>query len=105
MAGNFTVEIEWSAGDQAFACALQRDGKPWFLGGALVGMGSTPGSAVTELTGAIRYLVIHGENYLTKTPLAFPDRAWLASLIDPLALDDEMFSALRAGGAGEDGEG
>ena len=62
MAEKFTVEIEWSTGDQAFACALQRDGKPWLLNGALVGMGTTLGQAVTELAGAIRYLVIHGDN-------------------------------------------
>lgn len=98
MTEKFTVEIEWSTGDQAFACALQRDGKPWLLGGALVGMGTTPGLAVTELAGAIRYLVIHGENYLTGAALTFPDRVWLASLIDPMAADDEMFSALRAAG-------
>ena len=95
MAGPFTIEIEWSTPDQAFACGLQRDGKPWILRGALVGMGATPATAVANLTGSIRYLVMHGENYLTESPLPFADRVWLASLIDPMTGDEEMFAALR----------
>lgn len=95
----FGVQIEWHSPDQVFAAVLVRDGEPWYLGGALVGMGSTPGGAVDELAGAARYLVIHGQNYLTGgalLPLA--DREWLFSLLAAAGLerDDEMYTAIRA---------
>jgi hypothetical protein len=92
-----TVQVDWHSPDQAFTAVLIRDGQPWFLGGALVGMGITPGKAVDNLAGAARHLVIHGQNYLTRGPLSLADREWLYALLDPgLEQDDEMHTAIRA---------
>lgn len=79
---DLVVRIQWHAPDFQFAAGLVRDGKPWILDGALVGMGYTPGQAVTELVGAARHLVIHGQNYLHPEPLPLADREWLFSLLD-----------------------
>jgi hypothetical protein len=94
---SFTVQVDYSGPDHAFAAVLIRDGEPWFLDGALVGMGSTPGKAVDKLTGAARYLVIYGHNYLTRDPLLLADREWLYSLLTPgLEQGDEMYAAIHA---------
>lgn len=94
---SFNVQVEWHSPDQVHAAALVRDGQPWLLGGALVGMGSTPGKAVDELAGAARHLVIHGRNYLTTEPLSLADREWLFALLAAAGLerDDEMHAAIR----------
>lgn len=91
----FEVQVEWSSADMAYAASLTRGRLPWHLDGALVGMGRTPGDAVTELAGIARYLVIHGENFLAgQIPLA--DREWLYSQIRwGTAPDDEMHAAIQ----------
>lgn len=95
---SFNVQVEWHSPDRVHAAALVRDGQPWLLGGALVGMGTTPGKAVDELAGVARYLVIHGQNYLTTEPLPLADREWLFALLAAAGLerDDEMHAAIRA---------
>ena len=104
-APEFTVQVQWHAPDQVFAAAFVRDGQPWFLGGALVGMGSTRGAAVDNLVGTARHLVIHGENYLTSQPLSLPDREWLFSLLDHGDSDVQMYAALQAARATAEGGG
>jgi hypothetical protein len=71
------IRVQWHSPDGAFAAVLLRDGEPWFLDGACVGMGRTRGDAVNELAGIARYLVVHGENFLTDGPLSLADREWL----------------------------
>jgi hypothetical protein len=96
-ASNFAVEIQWHAPDLVYAAALLRDGQPWILGGALVGMGGTPGAAVDDLAGIGRHLVIEGENMLTGGPISLADREWLFNLLDPGPdLNDDMYAALQA---------
>ena len=95
-APEFTVQVEWDAAEQMFAAAFLRDGQPWFLNGALVGMGSTRGAAVDNLADAARYLVTRGENYLTSQPLPLPDREWLFSVLDHGDANIEMHAALQA---------
>jgi hypothetical protein len=95
-APEFTVKVEWDAAEQMFAAAFLRDGRPWFLNGALVGTGSTRGAAVDNLADAARYLVAHGENYLTSQPLPLPDREWLFSVLDHGDANIEMHAALHA---------
>ena len=98
----FIVQVEWSHDDQAFAAALVRDGEPWYLDGALVGMGTTREQAVTDLTGIARHLVITGANYLTSGPLPVPDRRWLLAVLGDgyappdgeLLIAGDMFRAL-----------
>jgi hypothetical protein len=101
----FAVQIQWHAPDRVFAAVPARDGRPWHLGGALVGTGPTPGVAVDELAGAARYLVVHGRNYLTGGPVSLADREWLYSLLAAggLEADDEMRTVLDAARAGGDG--
>jgi hypothetical protein len=74
------VEIQWHQPDAAYAAGLVRRSEPWILGGALVGMGSTPAEAVTDLIGMAAYLLTHGSNALMVSPLTPVDLAWLASL-------------------------
>lgn len=94
---DLVVRIQWHSPDLAFAAGLVRDGEPWILDGALVGMGWTPGEAVSELVGAARYLVIHGKNYMTREPLSLADREWLFSLLDnDPDQEDEMYAAIAA---------
>ena len=99
----FDIRIEWSMDDQAHAAAFLRDGQPWFLDGALVGMGVTRAAALTDLCGIARYLVEHGTHFLmggATLPLA--DREWLFRLLDTGADVDgrmEMYRALRAAGS------
>jgi hypothetical protein len=95
-AAPFVIEVQWHGPDQAFAAGLLREGQPWILNGALVGMGGTQASAVEDLVGIARYLVIHGENFLTDAPLPLADREWLCSLIGPHDPGLEMHDALRA---------
>lgn len=96
------VRIEWHAPDLMFAAGLLRDGKPWSLDGALVGMGGTPVSALADLIGIARYLIIHGENMLTDGPVPLAAREWLFRLLDT-GHDghDEMYQAIREARAQE----
>lgn len=91
-----TVMLEYSAPDAAWVAVLVRDGEPWYLDGALVGMDSTPGDAVTELIGMMRYLARHGTNFLTTTTLPLDDRKWLFGLLDHGVSDEETYTALNA---------
>jgi hypothetical protein len=97
MTDTFNVQLEWSGPDQMYAAVLVRDGEPWVLNGALVGMGHTPGEAIDDLTGIACHLVIHGENYLTSQSLSAADRAWLFGLLPYWPdLNDEMYAAVQA---------
>jgi hypothetical protein len=88
------IRLEWHSPDRVWAAVLLRSGQPWFLDGALVGMGSTPSGAVADLTGIAQYLVVHGANALLDTPLSLGDREWLYSVLEPTA-DTEMREAMR----------
>ena len=96
--GALVVEIQYHSPDQAFCAGLLRDGEPWILDGALTGMHTTSAGAVENLIDTARYLVIHGENGWTETPLSLADREWLFSLLDIPALDPdgEMYAAIQA---------
>jgi hypothetical protein len=76
-------------GPHHFAAVLLRDGEPWYLDGALVGMGNTPAGAVTDLEQLARYVVLYGQNALMEQPLEYPDLEWLFNQIHPLAPDLE----------------
>jgi hypothetical protein len=89
------IEIQWHAPDLMYAAALWRDGEPWFLDGALVGMAASRVGAVDELIAAARHLVIEGENYLTEGQIPLADRQWLFRLLDPGDTTDDMYAALR----------
>jgi hypothetical protein len=90
------VKIQWHAPDACYAAVFMREGEPWYLGGALVGMGSNPGRAVMELCELAEQLVVHGENFLTDDPLSVPDRRWLFEMLDRgSAREHEMFVALK----------
>lgn len=95
MAYGIPLLVQWHSPDSCFAAVLVRDGKPWYLNGSAVGMGSTRGEAVDDLCGILQYLVIHGANFLTENPLPLHDRKWLFALLDPGSQDDEMYRALR----------
>lgn len=94
----FVVKVEWHSPDAAFAAVFLRDGKPWFLNGALVGMGSTRATAIDDLCGIARHLVIEGSNFLTEGELLLADREWLFRVLAPA--DDEMCAAMRVFQAG-----
>lgn len=98
------IKIQWHSPDQMFAAVLVRDGKEWYLDGALVGMGSMPDKAVAELLELARYLVIEGENFLTDGPLSLEDRIWLFKVLDQgaLANGDRMYVAIREANGGQD---
>jgi hypothetical protein len=100
------VKLQWHSPDLAWAAVFMRDGEPWYLDGALVGMvESTPGDAVTELLAIAQHLVITGENFLTEGQIALADRIWLFKLLDVAqggTVDDEMYSAIRAANGGVD---
>lgn len=90
------VRVEWHQPDASWSAVLLREGRPWFLDGALVGMGDTPGEAVENLVELAKHLVIHGENFLIDWPLSLADREWLFRLLEPGDENDEMYGALRA---------
>lgn len=95
----FDVRFEWSMDDQAYAVAFLRDGKPWYLDGALVGMGPSRADALTDLCGIARNLVMEGTNYLMGgRVLTMADRHWLFRLLDTGDSDDKMYRALRDAG-------
>jgi hypothetical protein len=97
----FSLLVEWHLPDQVFAATFVRDGEPWHLDGALVGMGRSPELAVADLLGLADYLVLHGENFLTDGPIPLADRRWLFELLDQgndTAAIQARYVAIRAAG-------
>lgn len=102
---NLDVRVQWHAPDAVFAAVFLRDGEPWVLNGALVGLASTRGRAVDDLMGLAAYLVVHGENFLTDVPIGIEDREWLFDHLDwggqtfgdpgDTVTNDQMYTALR----------
>jgi hypothetical protein len=88
MTATMDVRIEWDTGEEAFAAGLLRDGEPWILGGALVGMGVTRAEALGDLAGCAAWLAATGTNYLLDGELGAPDRAWLARIVGDRELAD-----------------
>jgi hypothetical protein len=77
------IKIQYHSPDQAFAAVFIRNGEPWYLDGALVGMASTPAQAVADLLDIAQHLVLQGENFLTQgAVISLEDRKWLFSLLD-----------------------
>lgn len=93
---NLDIRIQWHSTDSVWAAVFLRDGEPWFLEGALVGMGSTRGEAVTDLCEIAKYLVTHGANFLSEYMVSVEDRVWLFDKLDFGDTDDEMYKAIRA---------
>ena len=93
------IRIEWHSLDQVYAAVFVRDGEPWYLNGALVGVDSRPDTAVLSLVEQAEYLILHGENFLTEAFLSVEDRVWLYWQLDPGCTDDEMWKVLRNLGA------
>jgi hypothetical protein len=46
MTEDMDIRLQYHSPDEAWAATFVRDGEPWFLDGALVGMGSEPSEAV-----------------------------------------------------------
>jgi hypothetical protein len=89
-------KLQWHSPEFCWACVVMRDGEPWYLDGALVGLGATPAAAVAEWTELAEYLVIYGQNFLCDSPLSLEDRKWLFNMIDlGSAQSNEMFVALH----------
>jgi hypothetical protein len=84
MTEDMDIRLQYHSPDEAWAATFVRDGEPWFLDGALVGMGSEPSEAVRELTGIAVYLVVHGGNFLTVEPISDVDHEWLREMLAPL---------------------
>jgi hypothetical protein len=88
-----------------WAAVFVRDGEPWYLNGALVGMESSPPLAVAELLDLAQHLVIHGANFLTEGQIPLEDRIWLFKLLD-MAVDSDdnqkMYIAVREANGGVD---
>jgi hypothetical protein len=76
------VRIQWHQPNAMFVAVLLRNGVPWYLDGALVGMGTTRDRAVEDLYEVANYLVIEGENAMTMGPISREDREWLFKLLD-----------------------
>lgn len=76
------IKIQWHTSDTAWVAVFMRDGEPWYLDGALVGMGFTIDEAVAELIGIAHGLVVTGENFLTESVITLEDRTWLFKLLD-----------------------
>lgn len=75
------IRIEYHQPDDAWAAVFIRDGEPWFLDGALVGMGDVPSEAVWDLIAESHFLVVHGHNFVLDN-LSLVDRLWLFKLLD-----------------------
>lgn len=76
------IKIQWHTPDLMWAAVLMRDGKEWYLDGALVGIGDTPDRAVADLLGVMEHLIREGENFLTDGQISRDDREWLFRLLD-----------------------
>ena len=101
-AGEMDLHVDWSGNDGAYAAVFIRDGQPWWLDGALVGMDTTPGGAVTQLLALARHLVMEGSNYLMEgRVLSAKDRRWLFDLTDVGVSDDLAYAAVRKAEAEE----
>lgn len=97
------IKLQWHSPDEVFAAVLMRDGEPWFLNGALVGMSGDPGDAVAEVIEQAIHLVTHGESFLIEGEIELPDRIWLFKLLDQGSLaSDEMYAAVREANGGKD---
>jgi hypothetical protein len=108
------IRIEWHSPDQMFAATFLRpmassQGRPvmepWYLEGALVGMGSTRSEAVADLISIADLLVTEGENFLTNGPISLEDRTWLFKLLDEGSTSDAedmqaRYEAMRNAGMG-----
>lgn len=92
---NLDVRIQYHSPDSVWAAVFLRNGEPWFLDGAMVGMGSTRGEAVDDLVEIAKYLVVNGENFLTEAVMSVEDRTWLFDKLDFADFDDEMYKAIR----------
>jgi hypothetical protein len=97
------VKLQWHSPDSVFAAVLVRDGEPWYLDGALVGLSGDPGDAVAELIEQAIHMVTTGESFLTDGEIELGDRIWLFKLMDQGSLaNDEMYAAIRAANGGKD---
>jgi hypothetical protein len=98
----FTVQVQWHSPDRVYAAGFLRDGEPWILDGALVGMGSSRSAAVAELEAAARHLALRGGNFMTGGQIEPADREWLFAMLaaGPFdeELDDARAAARKAGG-------
>lgn len=95
--GELDLRVEWSGDNGCWAAVFVRDGKPWYLDGALVGMEATPAKALEELLALARHLVVEGSNFLRqdRPPLSAKDRRWLFDLTDVGVSDDLAYQAVR----------
>jgi hypothetical protein len=93
------IKLQWHSPEEMFAAIFMRDGKEWYLDGALVGLDGDPGDAVKDLIELAIHLVTEGENFLTNGPISLEDRVWLFKLLDQgtIAASDEskMYLAIR----------
>lgn len=97
------VKIQWHSPDSVFAAVLVRDGEPWYLNGALVGMSGDPGDAVAELIEQAIHMVTTGESFLIEGQIEPEDRIWLFKLMDQGSLsNEEMYAAIRQANGGKD---
>jgi hypothetical protein len=106
------IRIEWHSPDQMFAATFLRPvassqgrpvAEPWYLNGALVGMGSTRDLAIADLIGIADLLVLQGENFLTEGLISLEDRTWLFKLLDEGSDAEDMqarYEAMRNAGMG-----
>jgi hypothetical protein len=83
------IKVQWHSPDLVWAAVLVRDGEPWFLNGALVGLHANISGAVAELLGLMKHLIIHGENFLTEGEIPLEDRIWMFKLLDGGIGDEE----------------
>jgi len=97
------VKLQWHSPDRVFAAVLVRDGEPWYLNGALVGMSGDPGDAVAELIEQAIHMVTTGESLLMEGEIELADRIWLFKLLDQGSLaNDTMYAAVRDANGGVD---
>jgi hypothetical protein len=90
------IRLQPNPPDQTWCAVFMRDGEPWILDGACVGISGAPHAAVDELLKIAEWLVIHGENFLTDGPIPLADREWLWCLLDQGSLaTDDMYLAMQ----------
>jgi hypothetical protein len=106
------IRIEWHAPDSCFAATFLRPvashqgrpvTEPWYLEGALVGMGMTRDLAVADLIGIADLLVLQGENFLSDGQISLEDRQWLFKLLDEgndWEKTQARYEAMRSAGMG-----
>jgi hypothetical protein len=97
------IKLQWHSPDRVFAAVFMRDGQPWYLNGALVGMSGDPGDAVAELIEQAIHMVTTGESLVLEGEIEPDDRIWLFKLMDQGSLaNDAMYAAVRAANGGKD---